>query len=139
MKKSAIVCLLLAFVLVFSTFAMADATSNTVTGTDVTGTDVTGTDVTGTDVLECGDVNGDKKVDAKDALMILKYAVDKIQLTEVEIEAANAYQDNKIDAKDALYVLRYAVDKIDSLPYIPAGAVVTDTDVTGTDVTPTEA
>ena len=75
MKKSAIVCLLMAFVLVVSTFAMADAAF--VTNTDVTGSDVTGSDVTGTDVLACGDVDGDKKIGAKDALEILKYAVKK--------------------------------------------------------------
>ncbi len=136
MKKSAIVCLLLAFVMVASTFAMAEAVLS-VTGTDVTDTDVTDTDVTGTDVLAFGDLNGDKKVDAKDALLILKAAVEKITLTEKQLAVANVYVDSKIDAKDALYVLRFAVDKIDTLPYTPD--TVTDTDVTGTDVTKTNA
>lgn len=130
MKKSAIVCLVLAFVLVFSTFAMAEVLES-VTGTDVTDTDVTGTDVTGTNVIVCGDVDANGNVDAKDALMILKAAVKKIELTEEQLVLANAYEDENIDAKDALYVLKFAVKKIDSLPYVPT--VVTGTDVTGTD------
>ena len=128
---SAIVCLMMAFVLVLGTFAMADATF-------VTNTDVTGTDVTGTDVLACGDVNGDKKINAKDALMILKAVVGKVELTDAQCEAADAYQNGKIDAKDALYVLRFAVEKEASLPVVP-GNTVTGTDVTGTDVTATNA
>lgn len=131
MKKSAIVCFLLAFVMVVSTFAMAEAVFS------VSGTDVTGTDVTGTDVLACGDLNGDKKVDAKDALLILKATVKKVELTEAQLAVADAYADGKLDAKDALYVLRYSVKKEASLPVIPA--TVTDTDVTGTDVTGTDA
>ncbi len=131
MKKSAIVCFLLAFVMVVSTFAMAEAVFS------VSGTDVSGTDVTDTDVLAYGDLNGDKKVDAKDALMILKATVKKVELTEAQLAVADAYADGKLDAKDALYVLRYSVKKEASLPVIPA--TVTDTDVTGTDVTDTDA
>ena len=127
MKKSAIVCLMMAFVIIAGTFAMADAVLNTVTGTDVTGTDVTGTDV-----LVCGDVNGDKVVDAKDALEVLKVSVGKVQLTDAQADAADAYQDYKLDSKDALYILRYSVKKEASLPFVPAT-------VTGTDVTPTNA
>ncbi len=131
MKKSAIVCLLMAFIMVVSTFAMAEAVLS------VSGTDATGTDVTGTNALTYGNLNGDAKVDAKDALMILKAAVEKLELTEEQAVFADVYQDGKINARDALYVLRYAVDKIDTLPYIPAP--VTGTDVTDTDVTSTNA
>ena len=133
MKKSAIVCFLLAFVMVVSTFAMAEAVLS------VSGTDVSGTDVTGTDALACGDLNGDKKVDAKDALLILKATVKKVELTEAQLAVADTYADGKMDAKDALYILRFAVQKIDTLPYIPGSATVTGTDVTGTDVTGTDA
>ncbi len=126
MKKSVVLCLVMAFVLVISTFVMADSVAS------VSNTDTTGTDVTGTDVLFYGNLNGDGKVDAKDALMILKNAVQKLEFTEEQVAFADVYQDGKIDAKDALYVLRYAVNKIDTLPYVPAT-------VTGTDVTATNA
>ena len=66
-----------------------------------------------------GDLNGDEKVDAKDALLILKYTVGKAELTEEQLLLADVYQNEKVDAKDALYVLRYSVQKEESLPVIP--------------------
>ena len=61
--------------------------------------------------LEPGDVNGDKKIDAKDALQVLKYAVGKAEFTLNEEWAADVNRDEKIDAKDALEILKYAVGK----------------------------
>ena len=58
-----------------------------------------------------GDVNEDTKIDAKDALMVLKFAVNKIELTADQQLAADVNKDTKIDAKDALEILKYAVDK----------------------------
>ncbi len=63
-----------------------------------------------------GDVNGDDAVDAKDALMILQAAVDKVTLTEEQTMIADVNGDKAIDAKDALLVLQKAVDKIDKFP-----------------------
>ena len=71
--------------------------------------------VTPTDI-PYGDVNGDEKVDAKDALEILKAAVDKITLTDEQKALADVNGDKAVDAKDALLVLRYAVKKIDKFP-----------------------
>ena len=68
-----------------------------------------------------GDVNEDEKVDAKDALQILKVTVNKASFTEEQTTLADVYQDGKINAKDALYVLRYAVQKEEALPVVPAG------------------
>ena len=68
----------------------------------------------------CGDVTGDRKVNAQDALEILKSIVGKITFTEEQTALADTYGDGKLDAKDALYVLRYAVQKEESLPYLPA-------------------
>ncbi len=63
-----------------------------------------------------GDLNGDTKIDAKDALEILKAAVGKVTLTDAQKVTADLNGDTKIDAKDALLVLRKAVDKIDKFP-----------------------
>ncbi len=63
-----------------------------------------------------GDVNGDGKVDAKDALMVLKFAVGKVQLTEEQQLAAEVDGKEGINAKDALEILKYAVKKIDLFP-----------------------
>ncbi len=63
-----------------------------------------------------GDVNGDGKVDAKDALVVLKFAVGKAQLTEEEQLTAEVDGKEGVNAKDALEILKYAVDKIDLFP-----------------------
>lgn len=127
-KLMTIVCMLLATMLAFSGLILAEnAATGTVTNTNVTSTDVTGTDVV---VLGYGDLDGKKGVNAGDALIVLKVAVGKMELTAEQFEYADVYKDGKINARDALVVLQYAVDKIDSLPVIPS---VTGTDVTGTD------
>ncbi len=78
-----------------------------------------------------GDVNQDDKIDAKDALMALKYAVQKIELTAKQKLAAEVNGNDKIDAIDALLILRRAVIKIDKFPI--EEIVIPPTDVTPTD------
>lgn len=132
MKKMMIGCIAMLLVLAFAGLTMADSPLlNLVSGTDVTGTDVTDTDVTGTDVVAYGNLDGNKTVDAADALIILKAVAEKVKLTEEQAVYADVYLDGKVDAADALYVLKYAVDKVETLPVVPT--------VTNTDVTPTEA
>lgn len=63
-----------------------------------------------------GDVNDDGVVNAADALLVLKAAVGKTQLTEMQKAAAELNGDKKIDAKDALLILQYAVKKIQQFP-----------------------
>lgn len=63
-----------------------------------------------------GDVDGNGKVDAGDALQILRAAVGKTNLTASQQTVAEVSGDNKINAGDALLVLRYAVNKITSFP-----------------------
>ena len=63
-----------------------------------------------------GDVNFDTEIDAKDALEILKAAVGKITLTDIQKAASDVNGDSKIDAKDALLVLKKSVKKIDKFP-----------------------
>ena len=63
-----------------------------------------------------GDVNGDKRVDAKDALEVLKSSVGKVILTKEQQGAAEVNGDGNIDAKDALEILKYAVGKIKNFP-----------------------
>ncbi len=85
---------------------------------------------TPTDII-WGDVTEDTKVDAKDALEVLKYAVNKTTFTAKQMLAAEVSGDQKINAKDALEILKYAVRKIDKFPI--EEAVVTPTDITPTD------
>ncbi len=76
----------------------------------------TPTDVPTPTDIPYGDINGDQKMDAKDALNVLKFAVGKIQLTEAQQKAAEVDGKEGINAKDALEILKYAVEKIHKFP-----------------------
>ena len=58
-----------------------------------------------------GDVNNDSKIDAKDALLVLRISVNKYTPTEAEKVAADVNVDENINARDALEILKYSVDK----------------------------
>ncbi len=58
-----------------------------------------------------GDIDEDGKLDATDALAVLKNAVGKKDLTPQQIKAADLNGDNAINAADALIILRKAVGK----------------------------
>lgn len=60
-----------------------------------------------------GDVNGDGKINAKDATLVMQYAIDLIELSDMQIARANVNKDNAINAKDATLILRYAIGLID--------------------------
>ncbi len=68
------------------------------------------------DPVQLGDVNEDEKIDAKDALEVLKFAVGKTLLTEKQQKAAEVIGDEDINAKDALEILKYSVQKINKFP-----------------------
>ena len=63
-----------------------------------------------------GDVDDSYRIDAKDALMVLKYAVQKITLTGKQAMLADVDANNAINAKDALLMLRYSVGSITEFP-----------------------
>ncbi len=63
-----------------------------------------------------GDLNGDEKVDAKDALNVLKIAVGKLDATDEMKLVADVTGDGEINAKDALDILKKAVGKIEFFP-----------------------
>ncbi len=62
-----------------------------------------------------GDVNGDGKINAVDALMILQHAVGKITLSAPAVAAADPTGSGKVNAGNALAVLQFAVGKISAL------------------------
>jgi hypothetical protein len=63
-----------------------------------------------------GDINGDAKVDAVDALTVLQAAVGKTTFTQKQTLLADVDGNGDIDAGDALQVLKYGVIKIDKFP-----------------------
>ena len=59
-----------------------------------------------------GDVNGDGKVRAEDALLALQAATKKITLTEIQQYAADVDGKDGVTAADALMILQAATSKI---------------------------
>ena len=96
-----------------------------------------------------GDVTGDQVVNAKDALEVLKYSVDKTVIflpanptpeQQLEYEQYQYYksfmkimgdvnEDEEVNAKDALEILKYTVGKIDRFPIEESTPAVTPTDL----------
>ena len=66
--------------------------------------------------IDWGNVNGDDKIDATDALYVLQHTVELRTLTDEQKTVADVNQDSKINATDALYILQYLVNLIDRLP-----------------------
>ena len=59
-----------------------------------------------------GDVNSDGNINATDALLVLKYTVNKEQFTALQLQAANVTKQEKPNAKDALCILQKCVGKL---------------------------
>ena len=62
-----------------------------------------------------GDVDKNSKVDAVDALLVLKHAAKISLIDESVYVLADVTKDDRIDANDALKILKYAAKIIDSL------------------------
>lgn len=56
-----------------------------------------------------GDVNGDETVNSSDALLVLKHAVKKSELTGKPLQQADVNKDGLINSSDALQILKIAV------------------------------
>lgn len=67
-------------------------------------------------VYDTGDVDGDGKIDAADALPVLRYAVGKGELSRLALTAADTTGEHHPDAADALCILQKAVGNIRHFP-----------------------
>ena len=61
-----------------------------------------------------GDVNGDGKINTRDAVMILKYSARLIGLDETQQMRADTNGDGKINTRDVVLVLKYSAGIITS-------------------------
>jgi hypothetical protein len=59
-----------------------------------------------------GDVNGDGRINADDAVLVLRYAVELTEFNETQKLAADVSKDGRINADDAVLILRFAVNLI---------------------------
>ena len=62
-----------------------------------------------TKTLYHGNIDGDDKITAADALKVLRASVKLEELTEEQAYFADVNGDNKIDSSDSLSILRYSV------------------------------
>lgn len=62
--------------------------------------------------VKLGDVDGNGKVDAQDAVMILKYVAHNIKLTNEQLLTADTNKDGNVDAQDAVQILKYVAHNI---------------------------
>ena len=67
------------------------------------------------DIIPYGDVNGDGKVTAKDAMTAQRYAIKLAELSDEQIIIADVDKNGTVTALDALYILRYSLN----LVYLP--------------------
>ena len=58
-------------------------------------------------LFELGDVNGDGKVNARDARTILRYIAGLVGTDEFELSVADFNGDGKVNARDARGILRF--------------------------------
>ncbi len=63
-------------------------------------------------IIKLGDVNGDGKINTKDAREVLLAYIGKNKLTDVQRIAADVNKDGKINTKDARQILLYYIGKI---------------------------
>ncbi|HIC68663.1 MAG TPA: hypothetical protein EYO90_03940, partial [Candidatus Latescibacteria bacterium] len=60
-----------------------------------------------------GDVNNDQRVDAGDAILVLRHAVRLSALTQEQQKLGDVNKDGKVDAGDAILILRFGVGLIE--------------------------
>ena len=68
--------------------------------------------------LVFGDLNEDGAVQAADALIVLQYSVELLDLTEDQNLTADTDLSGDITTLDALRILQYVVSLVDKLPQI---------------------
>ena len=80
-----------------------------------TGDKFTTTDGTEYTIIVYGDVDGNGRINASDALEVERYSVDMVDLTDVQKEAADIGEnDGRINATDSLTIKRYKVELEDT-------------------------
>ena len=63
-----------------------------------------------------GDVNGDRKVNCRDARLILRYVVGEITENDLDLEWADVNGDGKYNCRDARLILRLRAGEIEHFP-----------------------
>ena len=63
-----------------------------------------------------GDVNFDKTIDVKDAVLIAKVVAGKVSFNDIQTKSADVNGDGEINVKDATLIQKYSVKMVSSFP-----------------------
>jgi hypothetical protein len=63
-----------------------------------------------------GDVNGDRKVNCRDARLILKYAAGLITESDLDLTWGDVNGDGKVNSRDARLILQMRAEMIEHFP-----------------------
>lgn len=78
--------------------------------------------ITVTTVLNYGDVDKDGRINAVDAMLILRYGAGLYDLTDEQLTAADVNGDGIVNSSDAITILHYSIGRITIFPVMePAG------------------
>lgn len=85
---------------------------------------------------DLGDVNGDRKINSADALMVLQYSTKLIEFNSTQKSAADVNGDKQINSSDALEILKYSIGESSVITTRkPTTTTTTTTTTTKTTVT----
>lgn len=70
-----------------------------------------------------GDINGDGEIDTSDAVRLVRYLVDLVELSDSEKRAADVNGDGDITSADSIKLVRYLVGLVESLDSVPTRGV----------------
>ena len=68
------------------------------------------------DTVIYGDVNADEAVDMFDALMVIQFYNEEIELTEDQVTAADVNGDDAVDIFDAMLIIQFYNEELDIFP-----------------------
>ena len=63
-----------------------------------------------------GDLNGDEEADIYDAMLIIQFYNEEIELTEEQLAAADVNGDEEVDIYDAMLIIQFYNEEIESFP-----------------------
>lgn len=63
-----------------------------------------------------GDVNNDKTIDVKDAVLVAKVVAGKVSFNDIQTKSADVNGDGEINVKDATLIQKYSIKMVSSFP-----------------------
>lgn len=93
----------------FSAYAKTNAESTSIATINVAANSTPGGVINAYSSASRGDVNGDGSVTASDALIVMWYTLQLIQLSDLQLSIADCDGNGEVDVHDALIIMRYCI------------------------------